>query len=128
MTTNQDSLIEFIGIYDADSTLIGEMSYWISARLGKSHCSLCEITHGMFTMKSEWKDCAASLSIPFRTFHRNDAPDDVLQAASGRFPLVLARFESGLQVAFNQVELEHFNGDTQRFRNALEKIISKQSQ
>ena len=47
----------FVGIYDADATLVGEVSYWIGARLGRTHCSLCELTHGLFTVKREWKEC-----------------------------------------------------------------------
>jgi len=64
MTSN---VTEFIGVYDADSTLIGEVSYWIGARLGRTHCSLCELTHGLFTQKSEWKACAKELSVPFHS-------------------------------------------------------------
>ena len=46
---------EFIGVYDADGTIVGEVSYWIGARLGRTHCSLCELTHGLFTAKREWR-------------------------------------------------------------------------
>ena len=46
---------EFIGVYDADGTIVGEVSYWIGARLGRTHCSLCELTHGLFTVKREWR-------------------------------------------------------------------------
>ena len=28
------NITELIGVYDADSTLLGEVSYWIGARLG----------------------------------------------------------------------------------------------
>ena len=115
---------EFVGIYDADSTLLGEVSYWIGARLGKRHCSLCELTHGTFTMKSQWKSCATSLQIPFATHHRNDAPSDALAVAAGAFPTVLARFSDGLQVVLTPVELSKFNGDTVAFVNALQSFMS----
>ena len=36
---------ELIGVYDADATLWGEVSYWVGARLGQRHCSLCDIMH-----------------------------------------------------------------------------------
>jgi hypothetical protein len=32
-----DEVIEFIGVYDADATLIGEISYWLKARVGAAH-------------------------------------------------------------------------------------------
>jgi len=112
MTSN---VTEFIGVYDADSTLIGEVSYWIGARLGVTHCSLCELTHGLFTQKSEWKTCAKELSVPFHTFHRNDAPADVLAALAGEFPAVLQRTAEGLTVILTKKALEQFEGHTADF-------------
>ena len=109
----------FVGIYDADSTLVGEVSYWIGARLGRRHCSLCELTHGLFTVKGEWKECTRSLAVPVETYHRNDAPPDALAAAAGRFPVVLARTEHGLVVVLDPDELDGFRGDTALFTGRL---------
>ncbi|MCE2817350.1 MAG: hypothetical protein LW686_01685 [Ilumatobacteraceae bacterium] len=116
MTSN---VTEFIGVYDADSTLIGEVSYWIGARLGRAHCSLCELTHGLFTQKSEWKACAKVLSVPFHAFHRNDAPSDVLAALAGEFPAVLQRTTEGLSVILTKNALDSFNGNTTDFAQWL---------
>lgn len=121
-----DAVSEFIGVYDADSTLLGEVSYWIGARLGRSHCSLCDLTHGMFTQKSEWKQCSQNLSVPFRTFHRNDAPDDVLAIARGSFPLVLARHGDELRVILTSSDLESFHSSTTHFGEWLESYLAKQ--
>lgn len=115
---------EFIGIYDANSTIVGEISYWIGARLGTRHCSLCELTHGVFTQKSEWKSCSISLSVPFSTFHRNDAPSDAIAAAAGQYPVVLARIESEIRIVFTPEKLKDFNGDTTEFIAALRSVIS----
>lgn len=115
----ENPIIEFIGIYDADSTLRGEISYWIGARIGRTHCSLCEITHGIFTQKKQWTQCASELSVPFLTFHRNDAPADVLESAQGKFPIVLARTSHSLTVAFTPEELRTFDGSERAFVDAL---------
>ena len=112
----------FIGVYDADATLLGEVSYWIGARLGTRHCSLCELTHGLFTVRSEWKECRRSLSVPVVTHHRNDAPADVLEAAAGVFPVVLARTPDALTVVLGPGHLEAFGGDTALFAARLEAI------
>ena len=119
----QSQIVEFIGVYDADSTLIGEMSYWIKARVGKAHCALCDITHGMFTKKQSWRVCEKELPVPFHTFHRNDAPLDVLQAARNQFPLVLARTTDGLTVVLGASDLEDFKGDPVMFMNHLQKLV-----
>lgn len=110
---------ELIGVYDADSTLIGEISYWIGARLGKRHCSLCELTHGLFTKKSEWTDCSRNLAVPFNTYHRNDAPTDVRDAAAGRYPIVLARTSTGVSTVLAPAEIGQFGGSTGRFAEWL---------
>ena len=116
MTSN---VTEFIGVYDADSTLIGEVSYWIGARLGRAHCSLCELTHGLFTQKNEWKTCAADLGVPFHTFHRDDAPADVLATLAGEFPAVLQRTAEGLSVILTKNALDNFDGSTTDFAQWL---------
>jgi hypothetical protein len=120
MTSN---VTEFIGVYDADSTLIGEVSYWIGARLGRTHCSLCELTHGLFTQKSEWKECAATLAVPFLTFHRNDAPSDVLASINGSFPAVLVRTNDGLSLILTKNALDSFDGNTTDFAQWLTNFL-----
>ena len=121
MTSN---ITELIGVYDADSTLLGEISYWVGARLGTAHCSLCELTHGLFTKKSEWKQCAESLAVPFHLFHRDDAPNDVLAALTGQFPAVLQRTTEDLTVILTKDELERFDGQTSDFAEWITEYLS----
>lgn len=116
------SIDEFIGVYDADGTIVGEVSYWISARLGRTHCSLCELTHGLFTVKREWRECSTSFGVPFTTWHRDDAPDEVI-AAIDVFPAVLARRGDSLSVIIDADTLESFDGDTSRFADHLRVVL-----
>ena len=118
------NITELIGVYDADSTLFGEISYWVGARLGTAHCSLCELTHGLFTKKSEWKQCAESLAVPFHLFHRDDAPNDVLAALTGQFPAVLQRTTEDLTVILTKDELERFDGQTSDFAEWITEYLS----
>jgi hypothetical protein len=53
--------------------------------------------------------------VPFHTFHRNDAPADVLAALSGEFPAVLQRTAEGLSVILTKEALEGFGGNTTDF-------------
>ena len=90
---------KLIGVYDADATLWGEMSYWVGARFGVRHCSLCDITHSLFREKSQWRQCQSKLEhdlhIEFETFHRNDQPDDVRACIDGDYPAVVMRGDDG---------------------------------
>lgn len=114
-----EQVMEFIGIYDADATLWGEVSYWIGARLGRRHCALCDITHGLFTRRRDWTSCASELPAPFVTFHRNDAPDDVRLAAGDRLPCVLMRTASGVHMALDPSAVEACQGEPRRLLEAL---------
>ena len=102
---------ELIGVYDADATLWGEVSYWIGARLGQRHCSLCDITHGVFTKKSQWQACEDQLPVPFSTYHRNDQPDDVRACVGSDLPAVVARTETGVVMYISSAELVSCRGD-----------------
>ena len=46
-------VVRFVGVYNAEGTLRGEVAYWIGARLGLGHCALCDITHGVFTVRAD---------------------------------------------------------------------------
>jgi hypothetical protein len=119
----KSQIIEFIGVYDADSTLRGEISYWIGARLGRTHCSLCEITHGLFTQKKQWGHCQEELPVPFLTFHRNDAPQDVLAATQGQFPIVLMRTSDSLSVVASSAQLDAMQGSPDYLLHHILEII-----
>jgi len=110
---------EYVGVYDADATLWGEVSYWIGARFGARHCSLCDVTHGLFRQRAEWKACALELPAPFVTYHRNDAPEDVRAAAAGNYPIVLGRHAGGLVVLLTNADIERCDGSPQALATAL---------
>jgi hypothetical protein len=110
-----------VGVYDADHTLTGEVTYWVGARLGRRHCSLCDITHGLFSEKAEWKSCKAGLPIPFETFHRDDQPASVRTATNGRTPIVVAETADGMVELLEATDLEHCQGSPQALIDAVEK-------
>lgn len=112
--------VALIGVYDADGSLTGELRYWVGARLGRAHCSLCEITHGLFREKSDWRDCRDSMTVDFQTFHRDDAPVDVLTVCGGDLPAVVLRQGSELSLLLRSSELNELDGNVERFRKALE--------
>jgi hypothetical protein len=109
-----------VGVYDADGTLRGELSYWVGARLGQRHCSLCEITHGPVRERREWKACRAGLPVPFDTYHRNDQPEAVRAAAGGLAPVVVAQTESGYVVLLAPDDLTACAGSIDLLTDAIE--------
>ena len=103
-------IIGLVGVYDADSTLRGELTYWIGARLGRRHCSLCEITHGLVRQRSAWKQCQAGLPVPFETFHRNDQPEPIRAITQDQAPVVVAVTDATSVLLLSPEELEACNG------------------
>jgi hypothetical protein len=85
-----------VGVYAAEGSLRGEVSYWIGARLGRAHCSLCDITHGTFRERSEWRTCRDALPVPVEMYHRDDQPSAVRRAAGGVDPVVVAETDRGV--------------------------------
>ena len=115
-----------VGVYDADHTLLGEAAYWVGARLGRRHCALCDITHGLFTAKREWTECRNQLPYTFDTYHRDDQPGTVRAALLGRAPAVAAELGDGSVVPLlAAAELESCEGDVQRLIAAVEAALHR---
>ena len=84
------AVTKLVGVYDADGSLRGELSYWIGAQIGRRHCALCEITHGKVRERKDWRECRDALDIPFDTVHRDEASPEVITATLGHLPAVVA--------------------------------------
>ena len=116
-------LVRLIGVYDAESTLRGELAYWVGARLGRRHCSLCVITHGSLRQRPAWKACQVGLPVPFDTYHRNDQPDSVRAAAAGGAPVVVAETDRGVELLLTPDDLDACAGSIDRLVAALEQAV-----
>jgi hypothetical protein len=57
--SGESQYLEYIGVYNADASVWGEVSYWFGARIGVRHCSLCDVTHGMF--RNQFTSCSLFL-------------------------------------------------------------------
>jgi hypothetical protein len=115
-----------VGVYDADHTVRGEMTYWIGARLGRAHCALCDITHGMLRRRSEWNAYVAGLDVPFETFHRDDQPDEVRAATGDRVPVVVAETSVGHVVLLDPATLDACAGSIDRLRVAVDDALARE--
>ncbi len=110
---------QLIGVYDAESTLRGEVAYWVGARLGRAHCALCDITHGPLRKRADWQTCQDRLPVPFETFHRDDQPEAVRSLLAGQAPAVVAGTEQGLVTLLGPAALEACAASPSRLADAL---------
>ena len=112
-----------VGVYDADGTLRGELAYVVGVRLGRVHCSLCDITHGRLRERPGWQACRDGLPVPFETFHRNDQPDDVRALLAGTAPAVVADTGGGLVLLLGPADLEACGSSPEALVAALEREV-----
>lgn len=119
------SIVRLVGVYDADSTLRGELSYWINARLGRAHCSLCDITHGLIRERPEWTRCRSALPVPFDTYHRDDQPDAVRAAIGDGAPAVVAETVDGIVPVLDSAGLAECRGSIEALVEAVEHKLAK---
>ena len=113
-----------IGVYDADGTVIGELSYFLKARVGRAHCALCDITHGRARERADWRAQRDRLPVPFATFHRDDQPAAIRSAAAGTAPVVLAETSDGTSVLMGPDELEACAGSPERLVAAIQSAMA----
>lgn len=118
-------ILKLVGVYDADGTLRGEVTYWIGARLGRRHCSLCDITHGTLRQRPEWKACTAGFPVPFDTHHRDDQPDFIRATASDQAPVVVAVTDVGSVVLLGPDDLDRCSGSVDRLVEAIEEAVGR---
>src|SRR5437763_5438495 len=98
-------LVRLVGVSAAVGTLRGELAYWVGARLGRAHCALCDITHGLVRERPEWRACRGGLPVPFDTFHRDDQPENVRALLRGAAPAVVAETTAGVELLLEPDEL-----------------------
>ncbi len=114
-----------IGVYNAEGTVLGELAYFFGSRLGRAHCSLCDITHGAVREKSEWQACRRGLPVPFATYHRNDQPGEVRSAAAQIAPVVVAQTDGGMVVLLEPDALSACAGSVAELTIAIHKAMHR---
>jgi hypothetical protein len=113
--------VRYLGIYDADGGLTGELRYIIGHLLGTAECALCDITHSPVRRKPAWDRMVATLGVPFDLRHRNEltASEQAATASMG-LPVVAAELTDGRLIpVLDAAALAACDGDPDRLRAGL---------
>ena len=71
-----------VGIYNADSGVVGELTFLFNKVLRNTPCHLCDLTHGWNPNgRRSWKEACGTSSLNISFIHRNEATDAQLAAA-----------------------------------------------
>lgn len=113
------SVRRLVGVYHAEGSIIGELRYWVGARLGSAHCALCDITHGTFRAKPDWRRQRERLDLPFDTVHLDERDDALAAATEGTTPCVVADTPGGYVTLLGPDELEACHGSVETMFDRL---------
>lgn len=115
-------IVRYLGVYDADGGLAGEVRYVVGHLLGTAECALCDITHSFAWRRRAWDRMVAGLGAPFDLRHRNEltpAERDALTSVAP--PVVVAELDDDAFVPLLDREtLARCAGDVAAFAEALE--------
>jgi hypothetical protein len=121
----EPQISRLVGVYDAEGTLRGELAYFVGARLGRAHCALCDITHGLLRERADWRGCRDGLAVPFATFHRDDQPVEVRDAVAGLAPVVVAETDQGVVLLLGPDALDACAASPERLVAAIEDAVGE---
>jgi hypothetical protein len=101
-----DKKISLLFVYNADSGLFNTLTDIAHKIFSPSTyaCSLCQITHGNFSMRNEWKDFIESFDIPCEFLHKDEAA--ALLPGFDDYPAVFIRKDSGLQLCLSRQQID----------------------
>ena len=86
----------YLGVYDADGGIVGELRYVVGHLLGTAECALCDITHSPVRRKRTWDAMVATLEAPFDLRHRNELTEAEQHAVAPMgLPVVAAELTDG---------------------------------
>lgn len=116
------------GVYHADGSLRGELSYVVGRALGRAHCALCDITHGAVRERAEWRSCRARLPVPVATVHLDERSPEVARATEGWTPAVVAHTDDGAVVRLlGPDDLEACGASPEVLVVAIERAVADRS-
>jgi hypothetical protein len=118
-------IVRLVGVYDAVGSWRGELAHFVRARIGRAHCALCDVTHGLVRERAEWRLCRRGLPVPFVTFHRDDQPAGVRAAGGSCPPVVVAETSDQTVVPLLDGDaIERCAGSPERLIEAIETAVA----
>ena len=115
-----------LAIYDADFSVLGELTYAVGKLTGKRSCSLCDITHGLNPFgKQAWRVyCEDRPEVEW--LHRNEISDEMLAQLPTPLPCVIKQDIQGhLSTLLDTSELMACEGQLERFDEELTQALSE---
>ena len=111
-------------IYNANGSIIGEISYLWKKLLSDFDCSICNISHNTFTEKRIWKKEMSKSKYKIEMLHLDEQSEDLKSFTKDVTPCVVSENDSGFEIILRDSELKKINGDVYLFFKELNKKLS----
>lgn len=109
---------KLVGLYNANSSLVGEIVFLFGKLIGRTECVLCDITHGPFQKKSAFSSAQQTLGVPFKILHLDEL-DATLYSFKESAPCVVAICGSEYSILLSKGELALCDSDVDCFFDSL---------
>ena len=113
-----------LGVYNADSGLVGELRYIVGHLLGTVSCALCDITHSPIRRKREWDALVADLGVRVDLRHLNELDEREAAAVGERAPIVLVERDGMLSPLLDTAQLDALDGSVSAFGVAVRAALA----
>ncbi|MGH9759466.1 MAG: hypothetical protein ACREDR_15810, partial [Blastocatellia bacterium] len=106
-------------IYNAGSGVLNAGLDSLKKVLSLQSCTLCAITHGAFTEKEEWTDCAGSILVPIEYLHKDELTSPLSSLVKNNLPSVAAVSGEQRLIVLGPDEIGQCRGSVARLRLAM---------
>ena len=111
------------GIFNANSSFMSKIRYSVWKLLGRSECSLCEISYGWNPFgKKDWKLSCSVSTLRIELIHRDEAKPAQLHATSS-LPAFIVHSDNVWVELMNADTIATFKGRPADLVNALNDLI-----
>jgi hypothetical protein len=111
--------MRYVGIYNADGTILGELRYVVGKLRGTVLCSLCDITHGKVRPRKDFLAACTEAAVEIELLHRNEATSEQL-AAAGILPALIVEAEGTWRCVLTASDLEECAGSPAQLISRLQ--------
>lgn len=118
-------LLRIVGVYHAEGSLRGELSYLIGKLMGTASCALCDITHRGLGEKPAFKRCRSRFAVPLETLHLDEQDAALRKFTHGKTPCVVAIAEHGPSILLDAEALRRCGESVERFEEALREALAR---
>lgn len=116
MTT---AVLRFIGVFNGDAGVRGELAYVFGKLRGSTSCALCDISHRGLRANPGWKDVTCAVGVPFDLVHRNERVADVARVTGDQTPAVVAETADAYRIVMGPRDFAGVSGDAAEFIRVL---------